>query len=410
MEHDVAIVGAGPVGLCLARALGLQGLRVALVERQPEAALAEPAFDGREIAMTHGSLRMLRELGVLAHVPADQVFPLRTARVMDRDLPHELRIGPEDGGHDRLGSLVANQLIRHAAWLAVQETPGIQLHADARIQAVHTGSDEARLQLQDGTLVRARLLVAADSRFSETRRALGIGADLHDFGKSMLVCRVRHDLPHRHTAWEWFGLGQTLALLPLQEHLAGAVVTLPGEQARTLAELEPAAFAAELERRYGGRLGRMELVGSRHVYPLVATWARRFVGTRLALAGDAAVGMHPVTAHGFNLGLASVERLSDLAATAIAQGRDLGDPALLARYQRRHRRGCWPLFQATRAIVGLYTDERPPARALRGAALRAGGALAPFRRAIAAGLTDAGAADPGPLQRLRAGLQVLRPG
>ena len=407
--HDVAIIGAGPVGLCLARALGLQGLRVALVERQPEAALAEPAFDGREIALTHGSLRLLGEQGVLAHIPADQVFALRSAKVMDRDLAHELRIGPEDGGQERLGSLVANHLIRRAAWRAVQETPGIDLHADARIQSVHTGVDEARVQLHDGTTLRARLLVAADSRFSETRRALGIDADLHDFGKSMLVCRVRHALPHQHAAWEWFGLGQTLALLPLDEHLAGAVVTLPGEQARALAELEPAAFAAELERRYGGRLGAMELVGSRHVYPLVATWARRFAGTRLALAGDAAVGMHPVTAHGFNLGLASVERLSDLAATAIAQGRDLGNRFLLARYQRRHRRGSWPLFQATRAIVGLYTDERAPARWLRGAALRASGALGPFRRVVAAGLTDAGPVDPSPLQRLRAGLQVLRP-
>ena len=408
--HDVAIIGAGPVGLCLARALGLQGLRVALVERQPEATLAEPAFDGREIALTHGSLRLLGEQGVLAHIPADQVFALRSAKVMDRDLAHELRIGPEDGGQERLGSLVANHLIRRAAWRAVQETPGIDLHADARILSVHTGADEARLQLHDGSTLRARLLVAADSRFSETRRALGIDADLHDFGKSMLVCRVRHELPHQHAAWEWFGLGQTLALLPLDEHLAGAVVTLPGEQARALSELEPAAFAAELERRYGGRLGAMELVGSRHVYPLVATWARRFAGTRLALAGDAAVGMHPVTAHGFNLGLASVERLSDLAATAIAQGRDLGDPFGLARYQRRHRRGSWPLFQATRAIVGLYTDERAPARWLRGAALRASGALAPFRRVVATGLTDAGPVDPTPLQRLRAGLQVLRPG
>ena len=227
--HDVAIIGAGPVGLCLARALGLQGLRVALVERQPEAALAEPAFDGREIALTHGSLRLLGEQGVLAHIPADQVFALRSAKVMDRDLAHELRIGPEDGGQERLGSLVANHLIRRAAWRAVQETPGIDLHADARILSVHSGADEARLQLHDGSTLRARLLVAADSRFSETRRALGIDADLHDFGKSMLVCRVRHELPHQHAAWEWFGLGQTLALLPLDEHLAGAVVTLPGE-------------------------------------------------------------------------------------------------------------------------------------------------------------------------------------
>jgi len=408
MNHDIAIVGAGPVGLCLARALALQGLRIALVERQPQAALADPAFDGREIALTHASVRLLRELGVWQHIPADEANPLRTARVMDRELPHELRVWPEAG--DRLGDLVPNHLIRRAAWLAVQETPGIDLFASATVESIHTGTDAARLRLADGTRLEARLLVAADSRYSETRRALGIGADLHDFGKSMLVCRVSHELPHGHAAWEWFGLGQTLALLPLSEHLAGAVVTLPGEQARALSTMDDTAFAADLQRRYGGRLGRIELASSRHVYPLVATWAHRFVGTRLALAGDAAVGMHPVTAHGFNLGLASVERLSDLAATAIAQGRDFGDPALLARYERRHRRGSWPLFQATRAIVGLYTNERLPARWLRSAALRASAAVPPFRRVLAATLTDAGPVDAAPLQRLRSSLARLRPG
>ncbi len=138
------------------------------------------------------------------------------------------------------------------------------------------------------------------------------------------------------------------------------MVTLPGEQARALAALDETAFAAELERRYGGRLGRMQLAGSRHVYPLVATWARRFVGPRLPLpAGDAAVGMHPVTAHGFNLGLTSVERLADLARTALRQGRDLGDPALLARYQRRHRQGSWPLFQRpARSSASTRTNAR----------------------------------------------------
>ena len=412
MQHDIAIVGAGPVGLCLARALAMQGLKVALVERQPQDALADPAFDGREIALTHASVRLLRELGVWQHIAGSDIHPMHAARVMDRDLPHELLITPnaavDSGG--RLGSLVANHLIRRAAWRAVQETAGIDLYPSATIEAVHADADAAWLQLRDGPRIEARLLVAADSRFSETRRALGIDADLHDFGKSMLVCRVRHERPHGHAAWEWFGLGQTLALLPLEEHLAGAVVTLPGEQARVLAALDDDAFARELERRYGRRLGRMELAGSRHVYPLVATWARRFAGPRLALAGDAAVGMHPVTAHGFNLGLASVERLSDLAATAIAQGRDLGDPALLARYERRHRRGSWPLFQATRAIVGLYTDERAPARWVRGAALRASAGMSPFRRVLATVLTDAGPVDPSPLQRLRSGLQHLRPG
>jgi len=408
MQYDVVIVGAGPVGLCLARAVAPLGLKVALVERQPRAALAEPAFDGREIALTHASMRLLDELGVNRRIPAAEIHPLRQARVMDRDLAEAMVVRPH-GGHDRLGNLVPNHLIRRAAWEAVQATPGIQLYDQARIESLHAGADSAWVQLQDGLRLQARLLVAADSRFSETRRALGIDADLHDFGKSMLLCRMRHEQPHHNVAWEWFGTGATRALLPLDEHLASAVLTLPGEQARALAAMDEAAFAAEVERLFDGRLGRMELAGTRHVYPLVATWSRRFVGPRLALAGDAAVGMHPVTAHGFNLGLAGVERLAAVLRIAVRQGRDPGDPALLAMYQRRHRQGCWPLFQATRAVVGLYTNDRPAARVLRTATLRAGAALAPFRRLVAASLTDAGPVDASPLQRLRAGLAQLRP-
>src|SRR5690606_206971 len=154
------------------------------------------------------------------------------------------------------------------------------------------------------------LLVAADSRFSSTRRAMGIPVAMHDFGKTMLVCRVRPGRAHEGVAWEWFGQGQTRALLPLNEGLASAVLTVTGAEAERLQGLSPAEYAAELEARYEGRFGSMPLEGAVHAYPLVATWAHRFVGTRFALVGDAAVGMHPVTAHGFNLGLASVERLA----------------------------------------------------------------------------------------------------
>jgi ubiquinone biosynthesis UbiH/UbiF/VisC/COQ6 family hydroxylase len=257
---------------------------------------------------------------------------------------------------------------------------------------------EAALQLADGTHLTCSLLIAAVSRFSETRRALGIDADLHDFGKSMLVCRMQHEADNERAAWQWFCQGQTLALLPLAPHLASAVVTLTGEDARRLAALPETDFNQDITARYSHRLGAMRLAGSRHVYPLVATWARRFVGTRFALAGDAAVGMHPVTAHGFNLGLASVERLRDTVRTAQEQGRDLGDAALLERYQRLHRHGAWPLYAGTRAVVELYTRDAPPARWLRQAALRIGDRLPPLRRAIATALVDEGPVD-GPLWR-----------
>ncbi len=92
MHHDVIIIGAGPAGLCLAKALCDLDLKVAVVERQPRAAIAEPAFDGREIALTHASMRLLRDLGIWERLPDDACSPLRAARVMEGDCLHDMRI------------------------------------------------------------------------------------------------------------------------------------------------------------------------------------------------------------------------------------------------------------------------------------------------------------------------------
>jgi len=383
MHYDITIIGAGPAGLALAQALAGLRLRVALVERQAEAELADPAFDGREIALTHASMRIMRELDLWRHIPESEIFPIRSAKVLNGQTGQPMLISSDLVGHEQLGVFVSNNWIRKAAWLALRDAGGVTLHTGVQAETIHVSPQEAALQLSDGSRLTSALLVAADSRFSETRRALGIDADLHDFGKSMLVCRMRHEVDNESAAWEWFGHGQTLALLPLGPHLASAVITLTGEETRRLAALPEDAFNQEITGRYDHRLGAMQLESTRHIYPLVAAYARRFVGTRFALAGDAAVGMHPVTAHGFNLGLASVERLRDTVRAAQEQGRDIGDPALLARYQRLHRRGTWPLYMATRAIVELYTRDEPPARWLRGAALHVSSRLPPLRRAIA---------------------------
>jgi ubiquinone biosynthesis UbiH/UbiF/VisC/COQ6 family hydroxylase len=398
MQFDVAVIGAGPAGLAFARALSGAGLRIALVERAPEAALAAPAYDGREIALTHRSVGLLRALGAWDRIPAAEVAPLREARVLNGESGFALRFAPEDAmgqGPDRLGQLVPNHRIRRALFEATAGLPDVTLLAGTRVVGSEVGPRGARLRLEGGgggPELHARLLVAADTRLSETRRRHGIGAFVRDFGQAMLVCRVAHERPHRGIATEWFGHGQTIAMLPLNGDLSSAVITLPAPAIERLRTLEPGAFGVEVARRYGHRrLGAMRLVGTRHAYPLVATYAHRFVAPRLALVGDAAVGMHPVTAHGFNLGLRGAHTLATEIRAALARGGDVADPAALRRYEAGHRLATGPLFAATNAIAGLYTDERLPARALRHAVLRLGAALPPVRRLVAEHLMEAGA-------------------
>nr|WP_270933760.1 5-demethoxyubiquinol-8 5-hydroxylase UbiM [Roseomonas sp. MO-31] len=387
MDCDIAVIGAGPAGLSFARALAGSGLDVLVVERAPEAALADPAFDGREIALTHRSQGILEELDAWSRIPANEMSPLWQARVQDGASPFVLDFAP--GGERPLGMLVPNHLIRRALFDAVREAGCARLLAGCAVASVETLPRGGMLRLADGRTIAARLVVAADTRFSEARRQMGIAARMRDFGKSMLVARVAHDRPHGGVATEWFGRGQTVAMLPLNGTLSSIVLTLPPRQIEALMAASPEDFGAEATRRTAGRWGAMRLVGSRHAYPLVATYAQRFVGTRFALIGDAAVGMHPVTAHGFNFGLAGAQRLSAEIRSALARRRDIADPGGLLRYEMAHRRATFPLFTATNAIASLYTDDRAPARLVRGAVLRLGSALGPVRRLVTAQLMEA---------------------
>ena len=388
-DVDVLVVGAGPAGLSLARGLAGTGLSVVLVEQQPAAALAEPAFDGREIALTHASRQIMRTLGLWERIDPAQISPLRSAKVMNGSSPFALGFAAAGENVDELGWLVPNHLIRRAAWEAVQGQAGLELVDGAKVTAVETGANANTVVLDDGRRLSARLLVAADSRFSAIRRMMGIGAQMRDFGKSMLVCRLRHERPHHHEAWEWFGYGRTLAMLPLPGDACSAVITLPPQQVQELMAMDDGRFADTVGKHFEQRLGQMQVVGTRHVYPLVGVYAHRFAAPRCALVGDAAVGMHPVTAHGFNFGLQSQQRLVREVAAAAARGGDIGDAALLARYERSHRLATRPLYEATNAIAALYSDSRLPARLLRNGALRVAHGVAPFRKLIAAHLTQA---------------------
>lgn len=389
-RFDIVIIGAGPAGLSFTRSLRDLGLRLAIVEQLPTATLADPPYDGREIALTWRSVRLLSELGIWQRIAADERFAMRGARVLNGANPAGLEIRPPrlrgpfrlagglagglagEPNADELGYLVSNHLIRRAAWQAMREDTRTTLFAQTRVQAVETDRDGARVTLADGRVLHAKLLVAADSRFSDTRRRLGISARHLDFGKTMMVCRMRHACSHENVATEWFGDRQTLALLPLGESQSSVVLTLPQVQIEKLKDLPPAEFERDIGRRFMNRLGAMHLASERFLYPLVAVYPDRLVTTRCATIGDAAVGMHPVTAHGFNLGLMSADALARGIAREYANRRQHADPgsdSLLREYETTHRRASRPLFLATNAIVRLYTDDSPPAKLLRGALL-----------------------------------------
>ena len=403
MTHDLVVIGGGPAGLCLAAALSGCGLKVAVVEQQALAALQAPAYDGREIALTHRSRRILSELGLWQRFAEDEISPLRDALVLDGDARLGLRFGLPEKENESLGWLVPNQAIRRAAFAVASACADVELFSGCRVLQTQRESAGMRVRLDDGRELVGQLLVAADSRFSETRRSMGVAAELHDFARTMLVGRVRHEVGHEQVAWEWFRYGQTLALLPLHDpHASSAVITVAPEEARRLQALRGDELDAELSRRFDGRLGRVSAQGELHAYPLVGVYPRRFCGERFALVGDAAVGMHPVTAHGFNFGLQGIESLASRLRDAAVAGRPIHASSLLESYAREHRRATRPLYLATWLISKLYTDDRLPMRFVRKAVLGMVKRLPPFQRLVQRSLTGDGG-DAGSLSKSQAG-------
>ena len=388
MTYDIVIVGAGPAGLSFARSLANTGLRIALVEKQSSEQLAAPEFDGRDIALTHLSVHLLKELGIWARFEATDRPPINKARVLNGTSPYCLTIDSEQNSVDALGFIVSNHIIRKALFDEVQPLDNVEIHSSLAVTSVSTDSSKASIVLSDGQMLESRLVVAADSRFSETRRMVGIPASMHDFGRVCIVCRMEHQRHHDGIAYECFHYGRTLAVLPLTSHCSSIVVTAPMDHRDSIMEMDDAQFGCDIRQRFNNRYGDMKLISKRFAYPLVGVHASKFYAKRFALIGDAAVGMHPVTAHGYNLGLSGQDILAKEIISAAAQEGDIGATSLLERYQRQHMKTTKPMFHGTNEIVKFFTDDRVPAKLARLVALRLANRIPLIKRIIQSKLTE----------------------
>ena len=388
MKYDIVIIGAGPAGLSFARSLGDTSLKVLLVERSSLTTLREPPEDGREIALTHLSVEMMKASGAWQQLADKDVSPICAAKVLDGNSSYTLNFDNDDAGLDALGYLVPNDKIRKAYFEVVEGIGNVELLTEISVEDVGSGVDSAWVLLSDGERVECDLLVSADSRFSETRRKMGVPATMKDFSRTAIVCRMEHTLPHNQTAFECFHYGRTLAILPMTGNLSSIVVTVSSAEADTIFNMSEEAFAADIEQRLQGQLGSMKLYGRRHHYPLVAVHANKFIGRRYAVIGDAAVGMHPVTAHGFNLGLRSQETLTKEIKHALSRGMDIGSYTVLEKYQTSHMRVTRPLYMGTNLVVGLFTNDNFAAKIARKATLRIANNFAPLKQVITRKLTE----------------------
>jgi ubiquinone biosynthesis UbiH/UbiF/VisC/COQ6 family hydroxylase len=249
--------------------------------------------------------------------------------------------------------------------------------------------NSAQVVLVGGECIETKLVIAADSRFSSIRRKVGIPTLMKDFSKVMIITKMMHEKSHENIALECFDYGRTLALLPMIGDASSVVLTVKTDESKKILEMNEAEFNEMITSSFKASLGEMTQSGKRHSYPLVATHAQTFIAKRFALIGDAAVGMHPVTAHGYNLGLRGQDILATLIKEALEHGQDVGSSSLLKLYEKKHINLTRLMFFGTNGIVALFTNDAPVIKQVRKMVLKFAENFPPIKYLISNQLTEA---------------------
>ena len=379
MLFDIAIVGAGPNGMALACSLADTKLKIAIIDKAPKKSLENPSIDGREIALTHRSAKILKKIGVWKIIPDHLISIIKEARVLDGRSEYFLDFKHQDIKKDYLGYLIPNHLIRKYLYKILKKKKNIT-SIQAECLDIKVDENNSIIFLSNNEKIKSSLVVAADTRFSKTRTKMGISSFIHNFNKHMIVCRMEHEKPHNNIAYEYFQYNQTLALLPYINNQSSIIATIFKNQANTLLKLNVNEFNSQMENNFNNQFGKMKLIGKRYSYPMITVYSKKFVANRFALIGDAAVGMHPVTAHGFNLGLKGIEILSNEIKLALERKIDIGSSSILRKFQYKLHRIAIPLYLSTNGIVSLYTNVTYPAKLARKYALRIVNKIKPVKQ------------------------------
>lgn len=343
--HDVAVVGAGPVGLAAAlllhRRAGIPASRILVLDRKPPPAridLAALPIDLRVFALSRASERILRAADAWPEIAAARTEHYERMHVWHADVPPHggdaLVFDAAEMGERDLGVIVENAVLT-AGLANAAHRAGIPFAA-AEIEGLTQHRD--RVELHAGAHGHAaRLVIGADGAMSRVREIAGLGTSRGDYGQTAIVAMISTTKPHQRTAWQRFLGDGTLAFLPLKDGRSSIVWSLPTARAEKMLAASPADCIHALEADFDGALGRLELASERAKFPLWRLTAEHYVTARIALVGNAAHVVHPLAGQGANLGLLDAAALADVIEAGIAEREDPGAERILRRYERWRR-------------------------------------------------------------------------
>ncbi|AIL33070.1 FAD-dependent monooxygenase [Basilea psittacipulmonis] len=306
-SFDIAILGAGPVGLSLASALAQmsQGkLKIALF--QDKTPVLDPKTDKRVLALNYGSQVFLEKY----HLWPEHIAPIEHVHVSQKGYLGRTIITLQDLKVPTLGACVNYAEL----WLTMQQAylDGVTIFSSGKAFV-------QKISNPDFVVVSQQSPIAASSTSQEIYARLAIqcdGSQSHDIDKpyhqSALITAATVQFPQAGWAWERFTQEGPLAVLPHPSipNAQSIVWCTTPEKAEYLKQLDDPTFSQALTQHFGERLGKFSVCDTRVVFPLALKASRTLVNGRHIVLGNAAQTMHPVAGQGLNLGLRDVACLT----------------------------------------------------------------------------------------------------
>jgi 2-octaprenyl-6-methoxyphenol hydroxylase len=367
-DYDIVIAGGGMIGTSLGAALAPLNLKVAIVEAVARGSSQQPSFDDRSTALSRSSQRMFQAMGLWPDIVAAST-PIKSIHVSDKGRFGFSHIEAAEQKVEALGYVVINRVLGQVLQESLAGVDGLDMICPGTISAVNLGDEQVEVTVDEGSSAKrmtCRLLVAADGANSAVRDMIGISATRVDYEQWAIIGNLLPEKKPDNRAFERFTETGPIAMLPVADDRAAFVWIHSPDRAKEVLALSDDEFTAQIQEAFGFRLGRFSRVGKRAAYPLALSKSNGLVARRSVVVGNAAHGLHPVAAQGFNLGMRDVAALCDCIADARAQGQlDCGTAAILEAYDEWRRPDQRKLVRFTDGIVRLFGDTRPSVRALR---------------------------------------------
>ncbi|WP_180079038.1 FAD-dependent oxidoreductase [Acinetobacter sp. YH12251] len=380
MQQEVIIVGGGMVGLSLALMLAKDKIGVKLLEAikypnydDANLELYHSSFDARNSALSRRTVQIYQELG-LWDALQEHATPILEVNITEQGSFGKARLKAEQEKVESFGQVIENAWLGRVLLAEVKKESLIELIDGVQVTALNQDANHAFIEAQraeEQLKLQSKIVIAADGRDSFCRKALGIGASVHDYDQVAIVTTVQTSKPHGHVGFERFSPLGPLALLPLPgEYRRSVVWPVPkGTEGEWMGDENDQHFLDALQETYGDRAGKFQKTGKRFSFPLSQVLAEKQAVGRVVLMGNAAHTIHPVAGQGFNLCMRDAYVLRRYLKEQVEKNADLGDADMLLDYEKSRLTDQQRVIKFCDSVVRGFSNQNPFLKLIRNTGL-----------------------------------------